>query len=521
VIVAHALAHRRLRETLRAHRALVGVYVLGAVLALAATIAGSGILGTYAQTASGNPFPASIIGSIPAHVTVVALAGGLLPFLVGGGWAVSNLRRSEDAERHVLAWLVVVAFAVLTVEVASFDVRFGGGVVRERYLFYVTPLLLCALAAALSAARAPRWSLAGPLALFVVGLTQAQLPIFEKLNADTPASILDDWLQTTMHGLTGARIALGLVALVAALLYVEAAALAPRHLLVAGASIALLVALTAETGYAFKRLFAVDGTAGLPLTLDQSVVFSWVDRQITPDSEAVIVPYPVIRDDYHANVGFWWDLEFWNTSVDREAARPDEFSGTPPGSFPKLDIRFDPETGLSNVDVDSYIAQAVGDARFRVHGREQAIEREVRLVFPDRPWRADWVSYGLYADGWTQPDVPARVRVFADPAQRRAVERTLTFTVAAPGSAPTRQVSFRSNAGRWDIVAGPNALQQSVTVCVPSKGHADVAVHAAGVSEISVDQRTAETFGRKRVGGVLIGAISLAEEAGASCAPSP
>ena len=43
----------------------------------------------------------------------------------------------------------------------------------------------------------------------------------------------------------------------------------------------LLVALPAETGYAFKRLFAVNGTSGLPLTLDQSIVFGWVDRTIT------------------------------------------------------------------------------------------------------------------------------------------------------------------------------------------------------------------------------------------------
>ena len=81
-----------------------------------------------------------------------------------------------------------------------------------------------------------------------------------------------------------------------------------------------------------------------------------------------MVPYPVIRDDYWANVGFWWDFEFWNKSVDREAARPNQFSRTPHGSFPKLDIRFDPRTGRSNVDVDSYIAQAAGDVALPLEG---------------------------------------------------------------------------------------------------------------------------------------------------------
>ena len=128
----------------------------------------------------------------------------------------------------------------------------------------------------------------------------------------------------------------------------------------------------------------------------------------------MIVPYPVIRGDYWANAGFWWDLEFWNRSVDREAAHPNQFSGTPPGSFPKIDPHFDPETGLANFDVDSYVAQAATDARFHIEGRFLTTQRGVSIVFPDRPWRADWVTYGLYPDGWTRPGTPARIRVFPD-----------------------------------------------------------------------------------------------------------
>ena len=108
-----------------------------------------------------------ILESAPAHLAVVALAGGLLPFLLGGAWAVANLLRIDRGERRVFAWLTVVTVVVLTVEVASFNLRFGGGLVRERYLFYLTPLLLCAFAAALTAARLPRWSLLAPLSIVV------------------------------------------------------------------------------------------------------------------------------------------------------------------------------------------------------------------------------------------------------------------------------------------------------------------------------------------------------------------
>lgn len=516
-IVARAVAERRIRRTVRAHALLVALYAVAALLAVGLTLSGRAVLGTYTQTTSGNPLPPAILGSIPAHLAVVALAGGLLPFLVGGAWVVSNLGRSESHERHAFAWVALVTLAVLTVEVASFNLRFGGGVVRDRYLFYVTPVLLCALAAALSAQRPPRLAVAVPLGVFLLGVSQVALPVYEKLNADTPASVVDGWLRSSLQGLTGARIGLALLAIVVALVYLESTALVGRAPVAIGISVALLVALPAETGYAFKRLFAVNGTAGLPLTLDQSTVFGWVDRQITTNSEAVMVPYPVIRDDYWANIGFWWDLEFWNASVDREAARPNEFSGTPPGSFPKLDIRFDPQTGRSTVDVDSYIAQAVGDTRFHVAGRQQTIERDVSLVFPDRPWRADWVTYGLYPDGWTRPNTTARVRVFADPAQTSAVRRTLTFTLLAPGGVRARRVTFRSDAERKDVVAGPAPVQQAVSVCVPRTGYSDVFVRAAGASPISVDQRTAETFGRPRTGGVLIATIVLAEERGGRC----
>ena len=398
---------------------------------LALSVTGHSLLGTYSQTASGNPLPREILESAPAHVGVVALAGGLIPFLVGGAWAVSNLLRIDRGEGRAFAWLTVVTVVVLTVEVASFDLRFGGGLLRERYLFYITPVLLCAFAAALSAPRLPRWSLLVPLSILAIGFWHTPFTTYEKLNVDTPASVLYDWLLTTMHGTGGVRVALVLAAVVICLIVVEADVLLPRAPVAIVLCAGLLIALPAETGYAFKRLFAVNGTSGLPLTLDQSVVFGWVDRTITTTSEAMMVPYPVIRDDYWANVGFWWDFEFWNKSVDREAARPNQFSPTPT-TFPKLDIRFDPRTGRSNVDVDSYIAQAVGDVRFHLKGRFLTTQRDVSIVFPDRPWRADWVTRGLYPDGWSRPGRVAHIKVFPGRGTARAGAANADVGAARP-----------------------------------------------------------------------------------------
>ncbi len=518
VLVADALVGRRFRAALREHVALVVVYVVGAVAALALGATGHGLLGTYAQTARGNPLPREILESAPSHLAVVALAGGLIPFLVGGAWAVSNLLRIDRGEGRAFAWLTVVTVVVLTVEVASFVLRFGGGLVRERYLFYLTPLLLCAFAAALSAPRLPRWSLLVPLSILTVGFWHAPITAYEKLNVDTPASVLYDWLLTTMQGTAGTRVALVLASVVICLIVVEGGLLLPRAPFAVALCALLLVALPAETGYAFKRLFAVNGTSGLPLTLDQSVVFGWVDRTITTTSEAMMVPYPVIRDDYWANIGFWWDFEFWNKSVDREAAPPNQFSGTP-GSFPKLDIRFDPRTGLSNVDVDSYIAQAVGDVRFHLKGRFLATQRDVSIVFPDRPWRADWVTRGLYPDGWSRPGRVAHIKVFPDAAQRGPVLRSLTVSLRAP-EGTSRPTTFASNAGRWPVTVGSDTVQQTVSVCVPRKAPAEVSMDVRGASPVPGDPSTIETFAQPRQAGVLLGSISLAGELGASCVPS-
>jgi len=512
VLVADALVGRRLKAAIREHAALVTVYAIGALFALALFATGHALLGTYSQTAEGNPLPLRIIESAPAHLAVVALAGGLLPFVLGSAWAVSNLLRTDRGERRAFAWLTVVTVVILSVEVASFNLRFGGGLVRERYLFYLTPLLLCALAAALTEVRLPRWSLLVPLAIAVVGFWRTPIPTFEKLNVDTPASVLFNWLLSTMHGVGGARLAMILVVIVVALLVLEADVLVPRRVLATGLCSLLLVALIAETGYAFKRLFAVNGTSGLPLTLDQSPVFGWIDNQIGGDSVASIVPYPVISSDFWANVGFWWDLEFWNRSVEHEIGRPDEFSGTSNGTFPKSFIRFDPRTGAANVSLPGFVAQAVGESRFRLAGEPIATRRNYDLFRAAQPWRAQWLTSGLYDDGWTRPGRSGSLKIFALPGQRRKLERSVTFALVAPSGVAARRISFRSNQGTWHASVSDTGYSQVVSACVPPSGFATVRFASTGSTPIPGDPKNIGESLQQRSGGVLFAQIALADE---------
>ena len=73
-IVAQALTERQLRATLRRHVVLCAAYAICLAAAIAVSVTGHHVLGTYAQTAKGNPLPAGIFGSVPAHLAIVALA---------------------------------------------------------------------------------------------------------------------------------------------------------------------------------------------------------------------------------------------------------------------------------------------------------------------------------------------------------------------------------------------------------------------------------------------------------------
>ena len=141
------------------------------------------------------------------------------------------------------------------------------------------------------------------------------------------------------------------------------------------------------------------------------------------------------------------------------------------------------------------------------------------IVFPDRPWRADWVTRGLYPDGWSRPGRVAHIKVFPDAVQRGPVLRTLTVAVRAPGGT-SRPTTFASNAGRWPLTVGQDTVQQTVNVCVPRNAPAEVSLRVRGASPIAGDPSTIETFAQPRQAGVLVGPISLAGELGASCVPS-
>src|SRR5438094_4975395 len=144
------------------HRALAWAYGVLAIgtAGLLATGNVASALGTYGSTLRGNLLPTDSGRSFVEHVAVVALGVGVLPFVVGVAWLLANALR-----RNPFAVLAATAVLALTLEVTIFDLRFGGGIVRDRYLFYIAPLVLVGVARALAERRWPSWSLLVPLVL--------------------------------------------------------------------------------------------------------------------------------------------------------------------------------------------------------------------------------------------------------------------------------------------------------------------------------------------------------------------
>ena len=534
-IYAHALAyaeggrlHHRLgtaaREAVRSHRVLAvacAVLVAAVVVLLAADRLASA-LGTYASTASADMLHGGILEALAEHTAALALGLGLVPFLVGVAWLLTRLVRPESRETHAFACVAVLAIVATLVEVSLFDLRYGGpDWVRDRYLFFVAPLVLVGFAGALCGTRWPRWSILWPAALVTAGFLTGRLPTFYSLSLDMPVAVVYERVIAWAGSYDAARWLLVVATVVLTVLYLQASVLLRHGQLAAVLAVVALATLPAGTASALVRMFRPDDeSVRRQLTHDRSSEFAWIDLTADPGAEVTMIPYPSKPGNYWMNVGDWWTLEFWNRSIVGSAHSRGEFEWTP-STFAKLYLRFDPRTGLANDSPTPLVAQSDKDARFRISGEVRALPSDVMLVEAEQPWRTDWLSYGLYADGWTRPGVEARVRVFPFPGQQGAVTRMLYLSVLAPSDLKRRPFEAVSSIDAWHGVArGDQKVGRVVDVCVPEDGFSEVRISTPESSTISFgDMRDVTQIGVYRETGVLLAQIALADEHGGPCTP--
>jgi hypothetical protein len=515
-----ATALQRLASGARAaagrHRMLWALYVASALVAAMVVLAGYRLFGAYETTVEGGSvLPAAVWWSSVEHLAVVGIGSGVVPLVLGGGWMLAAVVRPSSTRRRAFATLSALTTAALAVETASFDLRFGGAdVIRDRYLFYVVPLLFVAAAAALTEERRRPVAVGAAVvtAVFAAAAAGLGFPTFKGVSVDSPVSILNDRLVDQSGSLgTGTFVSIALVLIGVAL--VLAFLLAPRLPL----AVVLFTAVLVFSGLMLRSEVnrILDGTAlsGRPLAAPPGVVLDWVDSVVPESEQAALVSYP-ISTDWGVSAIQWWDVEFWNRAITRAYGAADgNFTYTP---FPLRSVEIDRATGLveGTEDAPEYLVVAPGDPRFGFVGSEHAENVGLRVVAVDRPYRAIWSSRGLQTDGWTTPDVPASIRVYGQPGDAASVQR-VRLTVHAPAA---EDVQYRIATETVDRLASLPARaidEETVLVCVGPGRPVDITI-TTSTRALADGPPVGPEPAPKRWVGLGLSAISV-EQTGRAC----
>jgi hypothetical protein len=452
VFVVAALIYER-----RGHRILV--VASGAAFVVAA-VGGSRVLGSYAVTADRWPLPWKAFEQAGAHLDVAGIGVALLPLLLGGAWIVANALRREP-----FALLALATIVVLTLEVSSYDARFGGGPVgiRERYVFYLGPLLLVAMARSLVEASIPRVALAATTAFVAVTVFAYDFPRVQGVHVDSPVAVLNGWIRDA-----GGASFIAVAAIVLAL----AVTVPPwRRRTLAAVCVALVFAgSTGTSAVAWSRLLESRSPSSREIAKPSPAVLNWIDGVLPKGAHVAIVPYATYGY-WGPNALLWWNTEFWNKDVDRAYVVGDTWDYAP---FPHAELRVDRTTGIvaGTEHAPPYVVAAASDARLQLDGTRVGTNYGLDILQVARPYRALWTSSGLDPDGWTQPGRPARIHVFAGASAAVSLQR-------ADGSAA-------SVCGAGDITL-PDAATGSVAV-LPLQPTA-TGTRTVGVRVTSVETR--------------------------------
>jgi hypothetical protein len=464
----------RLGRRFRVRRVLLLACATGTLVVLAAALTGSlgSLVGSYAPALEdGALISTAALRSAAVHLDVVGVALAAVPLLLGGGWAVeTTVRGHENDEAHAFAVLVVATVTLLALEVGSFVERFGVGIaVKDRYLFYVAPLLTLAAGVSLVSRRVP---VAGVVATTVFVLSTAHWTGFGPLlgvNVDSPASAVNERLTrlALVFGISAPTLVAIVFAVVGALIvaaYVFSARSVAALLLVAS-----VVAVGVETGYTWRRLLKSASLNG-PLTAQPSDADSWIDRAVPSDADVGMLPYSVGQEWFPSAVA-WWNVEFWNARLDSAYIVGEWFTYTP-APFPRPHLRIDPNGRILG-NPPPFLVRTTLDSRFGPAGVQIASAPYLEVVRLAQPPRAAWVTRGLTADGWTRPGRSAVIRVFGSG----------PFRVHMRVSAPEVE-----SARAYDVGTAHGSLDSSeyadISFRVCAQGHVDVPIHARGATAV-------------------------------------
>jgi hypothetical protein len=487
------------------------VYLGGAALALVFLVGGFRLFGAYSTTVEeGSVLPRGVWLSAVRHLDLLAIGCGVVPLLLGGGWILAAVAGCAGRERRAFALLAGATIAALALETASFDLRFGGAdVIRDRYLFYVVPLLLVASVAALTEDRRRPVAAGIGLVTLLVAATAHGLPFttFPGVSIDSPASLVNETLIDQSGALGTGTFTAAAILLLGAVLAL-ATVIAPRvplALVLFGALVAFSFAVVRSE---VDRIVTGTSLTGRPLAGPPGVVLDWVDGIVPEDQPAAIVPFP-LSTAWGISAIQWWDVEFWNRAITRSyVARDENFTYT---NFPQRLLEIDPVSGVvqGTADAPPYVVVTPGDPRFGLAGDRLAENVGLAIIEAERPYRAVWSTRGVRTDGWTRPGVPASIRLHPRPGEPAEVVR-IGIRIVAPASDGARYTVAGETVDREGSLAAGAATDEIVLACVGPRRPVDVTVAASTTTRVP-GPPLEPVPGPSRLVGVRVGPVTVEE----------
>lgn len=419
-----------------------------------------------------------------AYVTVGV---ALLPLAMALAWALKTFAAPLDREQHAFAVVAVVTGVLLTLAVGSFTARYTPQGINSRYLFYLAPLLFVGMVAFAADRRPATWAL-----LIAAGVT-GWLVYGAAISQSGPSLVSPD--QTFHTVLIGRAQQFGqafgmpqltfphLLAVVAVVLVVLLAlARRGRHARVANVA-ALIVVTTfclAETGYSLRKI--ADTQKGVSTEFIEGR--DWID-DLLPAGETANVIISTLGDP-NSSWGVWWDVSFWNSSVDRsmrlpttpplEQPFPDDFYFDPDGSFR-------PYSGGPGLGDGPWFVRATSDRSFAFRDADVVAERfGVELVRTPSPPTLDWALIGTADDSGRIARGAAPATLLVVP--RRAGEREVPVRVVLgtmPGS--ERGQAFVVGGRRGRVPAGKTVEVRATARLDPASQWIALSLQAPGKAD--------------------------------------
>jgi hypothetical protein len=461
VLLPAVVLHAGPRVALKRHPLLAAAYGTGLVVAGLLFSMGSlgAVVGNYAVPFGGDLVPSGLGASTAEHLIRVVVGAGVVPFVLATAWVLVTLARRRVDGANAFALLLALCVPVLSIEVASFDLRFTPhGFDQDRYLFYLVPLFAVGAAAALTSRESLRRLL--PTAVGVTALVAWLLVQFGDYDDETvvfwaaPAAAVHSVFPSDAVMLAAALV---LVGIALALMW-----RAPR---VALGAVAVLVSAigVAEALYVFERYEDPAMTRPPALRLARD----WIDRSVPAAASVALVPSP--RD----TAVYWWEAELWNKRVDHVV----RVNGGPTFSpFHAEDVRVDFRHGvLAGAQPSDFLVLSGSEKRFHLAAAQRVGgTRVLQLVRTERPHRLEWATRGFTPDGWTVAGHPATLRFYGGTVG--GLRRVVIVLAASSRAALPLDFTLRGGGRKRAGWVDPGGARPPVrmTFCVRPHGFVDV-----------------------------------------------